>query len=407
MSTTSKNIVVCLDGTGNHIEENLSNVLKLTRILDKSDDQIVFYDQGVGTLGHRYTWGRKFQELKMLLGLCFGLGLDQNVLNAYKFIVNNYAEYKLENVDAESRKKITIRDRIYIFGFSRGAHTARVLAGLLYKVGLVRPEQIHLSGAALSAYKQVQFDAEESYEGDGANFKRVVGTRTVSIEFLGVWDTVSSVFVPNAKSFWPPIVREKLPYTARNPAVKVFRHAMAIDECRRLFKVDHWQKNQFYKPNIYSTGKDIKQDSKEVWFCGSHSDVGGGYKREDSGLSQIPFIWMAEEAKKVGVSVSERMLKYVSGQKPWSLTTKYLYPEPDAKATIHNSMNKKWKLFEFCPKKIPQSKSQPKSILSRYYLPLSEPRTVSITAEIHESVYKRIEEVGEYKPINLQQKSSS
>lgn len=173
MAPSQKNIVICLDGTGNQIEENLSNVLKLYRTAEKSETQLVYYDQGVGTLRRATTWDWMKQKWMLIKGQAFGLGIDDNVLRAYEFIVQNYAQRKVGKRD--------VYDRIYIFGFSRGAHTARVLAGLIYEVGILRPEQINLAGAALMAYKQTRDgrrvhdpDSEQDYEGDGMNFRRVV-----------------------------------------------------------------------------------------------------------------------------------------------------------------------------------------------------------------------------------------
>ena len=395
MVNKPKNIVVCLDGTGNQIEENLSNVLKLVRTLKNSNEQIVFYDQGVGTLGHKYTWGRTVQELKNLLGLGFGLGIDRNVLKGYEFIAEHYSEHKIG-----AKKKLT-GDNIFIFGFSRGAHTARILAGLIYEIGIIRPEQIHLSGAALSAYKRAIPSNDKGYEGDSANFRRVVGTKTATITFLGVWDTVSSIFVPNSKGYWPPIVREKLPHTSHNPSVHTFRHAIAVDERRRMFRVDHWELDQQFKPNIYSQGKEKKQDAKEVWFSGFHSDVGGGHDRENSGLSQIPLIWMIEEAKASGLKVNDRMLRYVTGQKKWSATTKYIYPKPDVKAPVHNSMKGLWNVLEIIPKHTSRREWENKKSVFGCFLPLSEPRSISDETEIHPSVKDRIKIVPDYKPVNV------
>ena len=400
--TKPRNIVICLDGTGNQIEENLSNVLKLYRTLEKSSSQIVFYDQGVGTLGQQYTWGWVTQKIKNGLGLAFGLGLDRNVIQAYEFIVSHHQEHKVP------QQKSLQGDNIFIFGFSRGAHTARVLAGLIYEIGILKPNQIHLSGAALTAYKQTKKPLmrdenldEKSYEGEGVNFRRVAGTKIGSINFLGVWDTVSSVFIPNPKGFFPPITRENLPHTSFNPAVKTFRHAIAIDEFRRMFRVDHWEPNQEFKPNIHSKGDPELQDNSEVWFAGCHSDVGGGYKRDESGLSQFSLIWMLAEAKKAGLKFPARMAKYVTGVKPWSVNTKYLYPEPDVKSCLHKSLNWKWWPLEIVPKSVKRREWKKRKSFLGLYIPWGESRHIQKEANIHESVDERIQTCPEYRPINI------
>ena len=407
MASSPRNIVICLDGTGNQIEENLSNVLKLYRTLEKTDEQIVFYDQGVGTLGRIYTWGWLKQKLKNLLGLAFGLGLDKNVLKAYEFLVEHYQEHK---VGSRSRP---VGDNIYIFGFSRGAHTARVLAGLIYEIGILRPNQVHLSGAALTAYKQSKMKqntfesgSERTYEGEGANFRRVANTRTASVRFLGIWDTVSSVFVPNSTGFFPPVVREHLPHTLVNPAVRACRQAIAIDEKRRMFRVDHWEPDQIFKPNPHSQGTPAKQDASEFWFAGYHSDIGGGHKRADSGLSQIPLIWMIGEAKKDGLKVSDRMAKYVTGVKKWSSTTEYIYPKPDPAAQAHDSMTRRWKWFEYLPKHDKLKEWPERKSFLGFYLPMSEPRFIEKSAKIHPSVKERMKALPEYKPVNLPAESA-
>ena len=141
-----RNIIICCDGTGNEISENISNVLKLYRCLRKTEKtqprQLVFYDPGVGTLERPDPWHKLKQDFNAILGLATGYGLDDNVLAAYSFLVHTYQA----------------GDQIYLFGFSRGAYTVRVLAGLIHKVGLITPEQVNLAGSGLIAYKQFSSD---------------------------------------------------------------------------------------------------------------------------------------------------------------------------------------------------------------------------------------------------------
>ena len=132
-----RNIIICCDGTGNEISENISNVLKLYRCLRKTEKtqprQLVFYDPGVGTLERPDPWHKLKQDFNAILGLATGYGLDDNVLAAYSFLVHHYQA----------------GDAIYLFGFSRGAYTVRVLAGLIHKVGLITPEQVNLAGSGV------------------------------------------------------------------------------------------------------------------------------------------------------------------------------------------------------------------------------------------------------------------
>ena len=222
-----KNIVICCDGTGNQINENISNVLKLYRCLRKTPKtqpfQAVFYDPGVGTLARPDPWRKLLQDFKAILGLATGYGLDDNVLAAYEFIARNYED----------------GDHIYLFGFSRGAYTVRVLAGLIHKVGLIWPQQVNLRGSGLTAYKQFgDSGAQAAGPGPGeltdagddegplptsrydqaAQFARILSTRWPTIHFVGVWDTVASVIVPRPDRFyWPSL--EELAFTLANPSV--------------------------------------------------------------------------------------------------------------------------------------------------------------------------------------------
>src|SRR6187551_438714 len=145
-----RHIVICCDGTGNEISENISNVLKLYRTLRKTEkthpNQLVFYDPGVGTLARPNPWKKWRQDLMAIFGLVTGYGLDDNILGSYEFIVDNYRE----------------GDDIYLFGFSRGAYTVRALAGLIHKVGLIARPQANLAGSGLTAYKQFSSDFSPS-----------------------------------------------------------------------------------------------------------------------------------------------------------------------------------------------------------------------------------------------------
>jgi len=197
-----KNLVVCCDGTGNEISENISNVLKLYRIVRKTGKtdppQVVFYDPGVGTLARPDPWTKFRQDTITVLGLATGYGLDDNILAAYAFLINNYED----------------DDDIYLFGFSRGAYTVRVLAALIHKIGLLAPQQHNLAGAALTAYKQstetknsldkeaVADDGPLSQDDRAAQFARIVSVRWPTVKFLGVWDTVASVIVPRPDRFY-------------------------------------------------------------------------------------------------------------------------------------------------------------------------------------------------------------
>ncbi len=298
-----RNIVILCDGTGNEISQNISNVLKLYRCLRKTEKtqprQLVFYDPGVGTLERPDPWHRLRQNFNAILGLATGYGLDDNVLAAYAFLVENYQD----------------GDQIYLFGFSRGAYTVRVLAGLIHKVGLIAPQQVNLAGSGLIAYKQFSSDVAPQFHGnlhatdagdeDGplaaspfdnaAQFARITSSRWPTIKFVGVWDTVASVIVPRPdRLYWPSL--EELAFTLQNPSVQIFRQAISIDERRCMFRLKKWDDPQTFAHNRFNDAHSEPQDIKQVWFAGVHADIGGGYPEIESGLSKYPLLWMIDEA---------------------------------------------------------------------------------------------------------------
>lgn len=220
VTSRGRNLVVLLDGTGNELGRNMSNVLKLYRIAEKGQKQLVYYNPGVGTIARISSWQRMRQKFVQIIGLAFGFGLDENVLAGYRFLVENWRE----------------GDKIFLFGFSRGAWTARILGGLIHLVGLLRPEQLNMCDSALGAYKRA---ASEDDLPLAWHFARVIGARQPTIHFVGVWDSVGSVIVPRPDRVFVPSI-ETLPYSETNPSVRTFRHALAIDERRRMFRVNQY-----------------------------------------------------------------------------------------------------------------------------------------------------------------------
>lgn len=406
-----RNLVVCCDGTGNEIGENISNVLKLYRVLRKTEKtvprQVVFYDPGVGTLARPNPWTRFKQNTVTVLGLATGYGLDDNVLRAYHFLIDNY-----EN-----------GDDIFLFGFSRGAYTARVLAGLIHKVGLLAPEQRNLAGAALTAYKQASSAsvAQEPREAGGpqpldedderrapaasrddpaSQFARIVSSRWPTIKFLGVWDTVASVIVPRADRLYA-FSLQKLAFTQDNPSVKVFRQAIALDERRRMFRLEPWLEPQTFMHNRFSSTNNYElQDALQVWFAGVHADIGGGYPEGESGLSKFPLLWMIHEATKCGLTVSAQTVNHLA----WGIQrhgSPFSYVAPDIMRDPHESMTMAWRALEWIPKPDRFKEWKGRSSRFGYYIPAGEPRAIPEGAHIHESVFERMNAVPTYAPINL------
>jgi uncharacterized protein (DUF2235 family) len=403
-----RNIVICCDGTGNEISENISNVLKFYRCLRKTDKttphQMVFYDPGVGTLSRPDPWHKLRQDFSAILGLATGYGLDEKVLQAYAFLVRNYQD----------------GDQIYLFGFSRGAYTVRVLAGLIHKVGLISPEQANLAGSGLTSYKQLSgdnppdpgFDPQALTDGgdsegplpltkddQAAQFARILSTRWPTIRFVGVWDTVASVIVPRPdRLYWPSI--EELAYTLHNPSVQTFRQAISIDERRCMFRLKKWDEAQTFTHNRFNDAKSEPQDILQVWFAGVHSDIGGGYPEAQSALSKYPLLWMIDEATKCGLAVNPATVHQLA----WGIQRKaspFSYVAPNVKGPLHDSLTKAWWLLEFIPKAAKYREWPRRQVYFGFYIPDGEPRPIPEGAVIHESVVQRMAEIPEYKPVNF------
>ena len=403
-----KNIIILCDGTGNEISENISNFLKLYRCLRKTGKteprQMVFYDPGVGTLARPNPWRKLAQDFTAILGLATGYGLDDKVLQSYLFLVEHYQP----------------GDQIYLFGFSRGAYTVRVLAGLIHKVGLVSPEQANLAGSGLTAYKQFSSDGQQglgfdlkavtdagdsegplaaSKDDQAAQFARITSTSWPLVRFVGVWDTVASVIVPRPdRLYWPSL--EELAYTLQNPSVRTFRQAISIDERRCMFRLKKWDDPQVYKHNRFNDAHSEAQDIRQVWFAGVHSDIGGGYPEVESGLSKYPLLWMIDEALKCGLTVNPRTVNQLA----WGIQRKgspFSYVAPNPEAMLHQSLHGAWWLLEFLPKSASYKEWPDRHAHFGFYIPDAEPRPIPEGALVHESVVKRMDGMREYRPVNL------
>lgn len=302
-----KNIVVCCDGTGKQLGRHETNVAKLYRLLDRRPGrQVAFYDAGVGTAAPppAAPGAPSPGRVDRLRGLAFGRGLRENVHEAYRRVAQAYED----------------GDRIYLFGFSRGAFTVRALAGLIYRCGLL----IKPSDAAVGAAVRLHWnDANGEAIGE---FEEAFAPRRPMIEFLGVWDTVKSVGYLN-----PVCLR----YTRHNRAVRAVRHALALGERRSFFQVTSWGW-------VPSTLEGEAQDVKEVWFAGVHSDVGGGYAEQESGLALICLAWMVSEALGHGLLIDAAVAAEMD---LWSASTRQV-----TDLIEHSSLSPGWWPIEFMPR---------------------------------------------------------
>lgn len=381
----ARNIVILCDGTSNGIKAERTNVLRLYGSLERSGNQIVFYDPGVGTMGLSGPFTRLRSRVRIAAGLALGTGIHENVLEAYRFLVEHYRP----------------GDRIYILGFSRGAYTARLLAGFIRVMKLMAPEQLNLLDYAYRAYARV--DAAGGFNAEVVHYQKVLQAQNIRIRFLGLWDTVSSVFEPRVSGFG--LTLRQRAYTNKNEYVQTVRHALAIDERRSMFMPSLWAAGQPYEHWSETEGGFVKtpQDVKEVWFPGCHGDVGGGEAEADSGLAKVALEWMLVEAAEAGILVNlktARLLLYGEGAK-----ADQVYIPPDPLAAVHPSLT--WPLFkpmEIVPRRIMPTSSRTWPRIGKYYIPLGDRRKIPDGALIHQSVVTRMEGEpvdGTYRPANL------
>ncbi|MCP5074013.1 MAG: DUF2235 domain-containing protein [Rhodobacteraceae bacterium] len=398
-----RKLIVCLDGTGNEIEKKESNILRLYRCLKSSDTQIIYYLPGVGTMHARQLKRTILDTPRRLMGLISGSGLEQNVLDAYFFLCDNYQP----------------GDQLYFFGYSRGAYTARVLAGFINDFGLVAPHQKHLIYPVFRAYRAISTKDEgtEKYE-KLRLYDRGFNIVHPSIRFLGLWDTVSSLLRLRPK--WGTFLEYGTHSSVeRNPSVEVVRHVLAIDETRRFFRQQFWEPGQTWYGNRFrNNSKARPQDVKQVWFCGTHTDVAGSVSEAEAGLAKITLQWMKEELDVLkssdGTAGPElefrtRLFnKYVLGQvSQRSLDKGVVLSKPDPCAKMHSQMIFGWFLLEALPRLVrrsrwPELKGLRFPILIWYYLPLGQYRYIPPDAEIHHTVQERQKDsVKPYDPPNL------
>lgn len=309
----ARNLVICCDGTANEFAADRTNVLKLAFAARKDQEgQLVYYHPGVGTMAPTGFITSVGQFFAQLAGKAFGYGLRSDVRDIYAFIMNHYRP----------------GDRLYIFGFSRGAYTARTVAAVLHGYGLLGPGNDALVPYAIRllwrSNKARTDDQKMAYFKLASDFRTSLSIADCHPHFLGVWDTVSSVgWIANPLS---------LPYTHTLPGVDIVRHAVSTDERRA-----------FFRTNLIAL--DPTRDMQEVWFPGVHCDVGGGYLEEDSGLSKISLQWMLQEAASAGMDFDSGRVDLVLGRSGQG----YAPPDPDAK--LHNSETWPWWIAEFIPKK--------------------------------------------------------
>lgn len=309
-----KNIIVFSDGTGQEGgTDHNTNVYKLFNIiLNRSSRQISFYDPGIGT-----GW-------RKLTGNVAGRGFSKNVIECYEFIFQNFEE----------------NDKIFLFGFSRGAATVRSLSGFIHLFGILPKSRRKLIKKAWKIYKiKNHRKRKEAAE----QFIDVNNSMWTEIEFLGVWDTVAALGAPNTRI--DRIINWFIPHGFHNfelsDSVNHACHALAIDDIRKTFHP------VLFEPNLEKMQKDPerKRSLRQVWFMGMHTDVGGGYHEKE--LSDIVLEWMVQHAVKHGLHIFNDPKHRIKGK---------CTPDPNGK--MHDSRDKLWKKKIF-PKKPREWKDKP------------------------------------------------
>lgn len=378
-----RNLVVLADGTGNSAAKAFkTNVWRLYQALDLTDgSQLAVFGDGVGT--------SSFKPLQVL-GLALGIGVKRNVLNLYKFLCRNYND----------------RDRIWAFGFSRGAFTVRVLAGLIHHEGLVsfrsEAELNRNAVAAYRAYRSKAFPTKLPWVRWGrvardrviAAWNRAVGSRTykeikdetfergrhrINLHFVGVWDTVAAYGLPIDeltqavdKWVWPMSFRD----TSLLTNVDNARHALSLDDERRTFFPIPW--NETAERKLQAEDPSIPDERLlQVWFAGVHASVGGGYP--DDALAHVPLCWMIEEARKKGLRF-----------KPWAIQSYVALASPTGR--IYDSRAGTGAFYRYQPRNVAMLMGEENrplvhhSVVTRMaqgndgYAPISIPHDVDVLA---------------------------
>ncbi|KAF8722698.1 hypothetical protein AX14_009658 [Amanita brunnescens Koide BX004] len=320
-----RTLVLCFDGTASQYDAQNTNVVRFYSLLGKDDphSQLCYYQPGIGTYFNPGVVSPLFEWWAKILDEAFAWYLDVHVMDGYRFLMQNYHA----------------GDKICLFGFSRGAYTARALGGFLHKIGLLLRGNEQQVPFAYKLYKRTDTKGLALCAG----FKETY-CLDVKIEFIGVWDTVASVGIISSHS---------LPFISSNNAIRTFRHALSLDERRCKFSpntfhrptpgdsigeydpehhqspiLPHAELQPLSPPTMRSKIKKSKKsrseqpvveeengpatDVLEVWFAGCHSDVGGGSvpNETEHELANITLRWMVQEimASQCGILFDEPAL---------------------------------------------------------------------------------------------------
>lgn len=258
-------LIVLYDGTWNDPSDQ-TNVYRLSQLLEDSDGdikQLAFYDPGVGTS----AWSK-------LRGGLFGAGLGRNLLQGYQWLIEQ------QQPD----------DEIWLFGFSRGAYTARSLAGFIRKCGLLNSVDPKVLKQAYKLYRNKRLAPDS----EACKAFRSQHSREAKVHFIGVWDTVGALGIPG--TFLSEFGRYSWHDTRLSGIVQHAYQAIALDEFRAAYKPALWT-------NTHGEQKPSQVAIEQRWFIGAHANVGGGYG--DDPLADISLAWMAQKAAAAGLHLSQ------------------------------------------------------------------------------------------------------
>ena len=318
-----RNLIVCCDGTWNTAEQRdagvpvPTNVVRVYNALAATNRdgvaQLKYYHPGVGT---EPSWWDRTK------GGSTGAGLDRNIISAYHWLCRHYQS----------------GDRMYLFGFSRGAYTARSLAGLVACCGLLKLDDIDAGEVWNSitriferGYRQrdlpARHETRASWEQLGWRFHTTAdGDAALPIHLVGVWDTVGALGIPDDLALLNLLdANDEHAFhdVTLSAQIRNARHAVALDEIRANFQ-----------PTLWAGPNDARL--KQVWFPGVHCDVGGGYR--ETGLSDGALKWMIDEAAALDLGFDAKMTDQI---------------KPDPRGVLHDSYVDMFRLLPNMPRSVP------------------------------------------------------
>ncbi|KAJ7206048.1 hypothetical protein GGX14DRAFT_367632 [Mycena pura] len=358
-SDTGRNLVVCIDGTSNQFSEANSNVVELYSRLVKDKHQLTYYNSGIGTYvkdsNSWFPFRRWRQNIVHGIDMAVATTFKEKVCGAYQWLSENYE----------------VGDRIFLFGFSRGAYQVRVVAGMIEQVGLLHKGNNEQIPFAYELYAESISNQKRSDQRKPAglvtHFKKTLSRPNVKVHFVGTWDTVSSL-----GAFGGPSLPET---TSGMKHVCVFRHALALDELRVKFLPEY--ANGGAGPQV-DDGNASRPRIKEVWFSGTHSDMqvcklrlsGGNVTNVDNTRFGPALRWMSYEAIKSG-------LEMVPHQGEWT------------RIALYQSMTWFWKFLEYIP--MPRLSYRDADSMESWPPHNMHPRLIQRGQKIHESVLQELE----------------